>query len=197
MNHPRSFIAVIILAAAFAVSAHATLWHGTITQTVTETNDSKYTLGQVATGWYEYESDTVDGDFGLLTYMLFHDPSANPTLQGEVFVFPARHPESWYHMGEGAHGDETHMVVTNGKVSDFHKFMRVGATDWGMSLTEFHGVDRQTSNWIITNGTVQFSDPVAKVPDHSSTAALLFVSVIGLAICIPQVKRPIIIRLKY
>ncbi len=57
-----------VIFAALAAVVHATTYHGTITETIAPFNDASgwmtpYTQGATYQGFYEYDSDTIDGTF--------------------------------------------------------------------------------------------------------------------------------------
>ena len=54
---------------------------------MTETTSPAFQVGQTYLGSYEYDSPTVDGDFGTLHYRAFTNPSSLPTLRGFVYSF--------------------------------------------------------------------------------------------------------------
>lgn len=174
-------MAYIFLSVGLSLPTFATLYMGTIKQTVTFTNSPAYQVGQTFFGSYQYESPSIDGDFGTLKYKTFTNPSSLPTLGGYVYSFivdPARVEFDDHQFS--VHNHETHLTVHDGRVTDFHRVARAGFTTVGFSLTQFNAVYSQF--FYNTQGTMAFTDPVA-VPEPSTTAAAMVgLMVIGIAL---------------
>lgn len=150
--------------------AFATLWHGTITQTITETNDPNLFVGQVLLGWYGYESDTIDGDFGAFNYAFTH-PGAVPTLTGELNPINADYADEGGMLGlTTTHTWDTHLTVVNGEVTDFLRWITAGGYQGTFRFDTFTAFSLRAGSY----GLMTFSDPQA-VPDNFGTAGLLVV----------------------
>ena len=77
------FAFILFLKAASLASAIP--YTGTITQTVTSSNDVQYGVGSIYTGWYQYESDTVDGTFYCIP-LGYSYPGYTDSLTGNIFA---------------------------------------------------------------------------------------------------------------
>jgi hypothetical protein len=189
----KSLLLLAIVFASLAIPAHANTYYGTITQTVTQTNDPTYTIGQVFVGFYEYESSTVDGVFYTQFAPYPRPPGTNETLTGQIrFLYPDGYPtlnELDLTMNEGR------LTVLGGDVTDFYWSWEKGGNytvldvDSCFSLTHYDwSVDPVTGEPFtppFTGGSVSFSAPV-RVPDTSSTGWLLLA---GLGLLLVQRSR--------
>lgn len=187
----------IFLPTALSLSAFGDIFRGTITETVTTTDDPRFFVGQTFVGSYEYESPTCDGDFGSLQYCFFADhPGALPTLQFSIFSFLGSEPNGWMSLAETNFQVKTHLVVTDGAVTDFYLTSQLGAADPNFRLSIFYVPNAmalidghvQSTN---TTGTMSFSAPtVVQVPDGATpTVALLALSLLGFAVLHRSLKK--------
>lgn len=190
MKTPLKFFAFVALVA----NAFGYTYHGTIWQTVTETNNSPhYYVGQTFAAHYSYESSTVDGTFYSDSWPEGLPPGANSSLDGNVYLtnavtdLPLFHvpPGHFDFFSSGAHGFAT-LTVSGGVVTDFNWIWEAAnnvATFTENSFwTNLTGVwDPKTEEYLpdlYTKGTVTFGAPA--VPDTSWTAGLLGLSLAGL-----------------
>ena len=86
MTKKRHIALTAIAGLFFLTKSFATLWTGTITETVTQTTDpSSYQVGNVFSGCYSYESDTMDGTF-YGDHLPGAPVGANCSLGGLIFM---------------------------------------------------------------------------------------------------------------
>ena len=186
MNQPMSFIRKIAahacMAAALSLTAFGIPYTGTITQTVTYTDDSSYQVGQTFTGWYQYDSSSVDGDFGTSWYCL-DNPTALPTLYGSVYGFCQSPQDGWLSIRGGNYASLTHLSVDGNSVNDFHKTGQMGGLDFSFSGSGFHITNMMGPEGFAyeTIGTLCFSAPVA-VPENAATLSLVVASLFSLIV---------------
>lgn len=186
----RTSITSILLLASVWSTAFAATYHGTIRQTVTETNDPQYHVGQTYLGYYQYESPSIDGTF--TTPPLYQPPGAIDTLVGSVYM-PFASSASFEEGGStiiltdspGGHFNGLQdtpnagvLVITNGQVSDFfwssdHNGFYMDMTESDFGAVSFYNTP--ASPIPFTSGTVAFGDPfhVVHVPEEPVTASLL------------------------
>lgn len=163
------------------------IYCGTITETVTTTDDPRYYVGQTFVGSYEYESPTCDGDFGHFWYTVFN-PLALPTLKFSLFTFlPGLGQDGWLSLDETNFKEYTHLVVTGNVVTDFFLTGQYGGADPNFRFSEFRipngmtFIDGQLRS-TYTAGTMSFSAPVP-VPDGSTpTVVFVTLSLLGIAV---------------
>jgi hypothetical protein len=186
MNYPMSIFRKIVAHAfvigALSLTAFGIPYTGTITQTVTYTDDSNYQVGQTFTGWYQYDSSSADGDFGTSWYCL-DNPTALPTLYGSVFGFCDNMQDGWLSIRTGNYAHLTHLSVEGNSVNDFHKTGQMGGLDFSFSGSGFRITNMMGPSGFAyeTIGTLCFSAPVA-VPENVTTASLVALSLFGLVL---------------
>ncbi len=171
----RTTLAYILMTAGVSLPVFGTLYTGTITETVTWTTSPTYQVGQTFLGYYEYESPTIDGDFGTPFYA-FENPSALPTLFGSIYGFLGVAGEAAYLAIREGSPFTTHLKVSEGIVTEFHYDGQRGGADYFFSVSDFTAsyIDFSSPGGPTREirGTVSFSAPVA-VPDSAGTAGLL------------------------
>lgn len=175
---PSLSFACAALLALLSAQASATVWQGTITETITATNDFRNHPGQTAIGSYSYESDSIDGTF----------TPGTANLEATLFTFKSDAMNGGLvHLTDGFFYSSTVLTVANGEVTNFFK---TGQTnyDFGFDTTTFLSMYQNYINfgepgapWFFQNeGTMSFSRPEA-VPEGSvSTALFLTFSLSGL-----------------
>lgn len=175
MTTRRLFLTFALFASLLCSKASATLWQGTVTETLTSTTDPRNTVGSTFTGTYEYESDTIDGTFypwhdhSYFTATLF---TFNPSALNGGVVDDAYF---WY---------TRHLTVSDGQVTDF---WMEGQTwyDFGFSISEFGShYDIPPGSWprINNEGTMSFSAPVAVPEQPLNTGNYVVLSLVFLAL---------------
>lgn len=171
----RTTIAYIFLVTGVSLPVFGTLYTGTITETVSWTTSPEYYVGQTFFGHYQYESPTIDGDFGTPFYA-FENPSALPTLFGSLYGFIGVSGEAAYLAIREGSPFTTHLKVGGNVATEFHYDGQRGGADYSFSVSDFTAsyIDFSSPGGPTreTRGTVSFSAPVA-VPDSTSTAGLL------------------------
>lgn len=187
-NKAKKSITCFLLALVAALTTYGMPFYGTITQTVTNTNDPTFHVGQTVTGWYQYESDDTDGVFAA-NFWGGAPQNGTPALCGSIFSF-VNSPsggDGWVSL-RGSISRFAELTVDDNCVSDFHYFTNVGYSYLAFGLSSF-GVstsyfDRAADKWIdySTGGTICFSAPVAAVPEATTTASLVALSFLGLII---------------
>jgi hypothetical protein len=172
----KTILAAILFVSSVSLTAFGGGYSGTITQTVTATNDPAYSVGETLTGNYEYDSPTVNGVFYADPFDGLGEPaSEDQTLNGSVYLtFP--NTFNGFNALDSTR-DDGMMTVTGGAVTGF---------DWGwesgnyyaifgggeFSTTNYDLVDPTTGEFlpdIDTSGTLTFSTPVSSVPESSPT----------------------------
>lgn len=180
-------LALFSLGLSLANSASALLYRGDIIYTVTEVSPyaSGLRVGDVFTGWYSYESDTIDGAF-------YRDQAPPPpeqknVLSASLFIpvdfAPAQAGGGMFIDLPGNHFSALgcELIVSGGIVSMFNWGPEFGP--WAMTMSA-----RSFAAWNMmfddssTRGTVVFTDPTAQVPDAGSTIGLLSLALAGLAL---------------
>ena len=81
MKYHAAWVAIL---STIPLAANGMPFHGTITETITSTNDPAYAVGAVFVGSYSYESPTMDGTFYTGEYYPPPNPDALNTLDGLV-----------------------------------------------------------------------------------------------------------------
>ena len=159
--------------------ARATLWRGTILQTLTETNDPRNTVGETFVGSYEYESDTVDAV--LNPYL---DRSH---LHATLATFYASAHDGGVVTTDFALFLSTqHFTVRDGAVSTFAMWGQTGydfnfyTTGFNSSYFNYITDTMGGPRFFLNNGTMSFSAPEA-VPETAATVTLLTFGLIALA----------------
>jgi len=190
----KTSIKFFAFAALFAANAFGYSYHGTIWQTVTETNNNPYYyVGQTFVGYYRYDSATIDGTFHSDSWPDGLPPGANSSLDGSVYLtnaitdLPGFHmpPGSYDFFSSGAHGFAT-LTVSGGAVTGFNwiwegadnqaQFNETGFTTWFFNT--YNPETKTFDPTIITKGSVTFSAPT--VPDGSWSIGLLALAMAGL-----------------
>ncbi|HWA25408.1 MAG TPA: hypothetical protein VG734_07095 [Lacunisphaera sp.] len=200
MKLQHSFL--LAVSACLAVQANADAFVGTMTFTVTATSDHLFTIGETFSGWYGYESPTVDGTFYCSDQppnYVGPDPTKLYTLRGQV-TWPGdlQHtlPIDYPFYGGWPHAN--YMTVSGGAVSalNFNNgygpyVVGAAGTDWyffdDSYLEKYY--DPSQTDWRNglqgrggrASGTITFSPP-ARVADAASSAFLLLGSLAGLLI---------------
>ncbi len=191
MTKKRHLALTAIIGFSFCARSFATLWTGTITETVTQTTDpTSYQVGDVFSGCYSYESDTMDG-----TFYGDHLPGAplgaNCSLGGLIFMpfvttasfdlGPFGGPVITRTDGLGptyaslnANDRVASLSVIDGTVSlswlfdDGFVFAAGGDSFYAISFESGLPVSGPS-----VNGTIAYGAPTA-VPENGSTISLLF-----------------------
>lgn len=160
----------------------ATTWHGTITETVTSSTNPLYAVGDSFEGWYEYESETVDGQF-----INFIGGVSTPPRQLYYRLFgftndPRRGDgNGWFSAPRDQSADR--LTVTNGEVSDFHWVER-DALNLIFGAHTFTAIEYYVSDgqghydphfYYDVRGTLTFSAPQAVNAPEAASTLLLFV----------------------
>lgn len=186
-----------LLLLASPLTAPALMFRGSLTQTVTETNDPDYYVGQILNGYYAYSAPTIDGTFVTDTYPGYWPPGTNTSLEGslyltfsdEVFVYPGG---GGFDLDWGPGGGFTdfsntmnhgELTVSGGLVTDF-----VWSLDHGgffMWVTESAFVSYSYyDTWIapdhpVTRGTVVLGRPYEVSEAFPVAAHLLMAGLLG------------------
>lgn len=169
---------LLLVSCGFCRPAFGAIYSGTITETITFTNDATFSIGQVFMGSYEYESETMDGLFGMPDRN--HDQAIN-TLKGAIINWNPRYIDGTTESYLG--GPTCRLTVLGNTVTDFN-------FDGEYSFGQFWFTE-STFEWagyfplrtgIRTSGTISFSDPVAVPEGLISTGGLLAAGILGLAL---------------
>lgn len=173
---------LLVLALAAAAPAPALTYHGTITQTITETNDPLYRVGQQFFGRYVYQSEEVDGTFSIY---LWPGASGNETLTGYVHLpFDASGLALWPTAPKWdltfAHAGS--LSVAGGQVTGLDWTFFMGDYYGSFGSLQFGAYHLPTFGDppgpdVITRGTVAFTAPV--VPETGATLGLLACGLLG------------------
>lgn len=168
-------------------------FRGTITQTITNTNDPSFHAGQTVSGWYQYEADDADGVFAANFFGMGGSMGEAPALCGSIFSF-VQHPlggDGWLSLA-GVTSRFAELTVEDNHVSDFHYFTDYGYSNLSFRLSDFgvstHYLDRAADKWInySTLGTICFSAPtVVSVPEGATTVGLAALS----CVCVVLLRR--------
>jgi len=178
----------------------ATSFGGTITQTVTESNDPLYAIGDTFIGYYRYDSATIDGDF-FPNIPMITPPGVNNSLTGKIFFAfdgrpaafgqPAEHPGTGLQsLTNGVNGGE--LVVSGGAIASFAWSFENGGYYTAFTTSTFIALsyydrpifDPGTGLFLPTpevKGTLTISAP-HEVPDATTTGWMLFASIGGLTL---------------
>lgn len=181
MNNIRRISLGAIVALFSVAPSFATLWTGTITETVISTNHPGYAVGDIYTGTYQYESDSIDGDFGTTAYFVGHHESSVGTLFTVLYDFaPLPGRDAWIRGSDGTFASQQHMIVENGEVVFFNCEGEIAYTDFGFTFENGVGIFGGSSGGYggdpggSTSGTLSFSAPtVANIPESTGTAFLM------------------------
>jgi hypothetical protein len=174
-----------------ACTAHALTFGGFFLQTITQTNDPAYFVGQTFTGRYFYESETEEGTFytGNFTPPLTPKPQgAKATLDGTIeipFSYDRTVSTPFGPLVEDGFGflnpsllstrNEGTLAVQGGQVADFLWSWEVGDF-WALVEEDRFVVHSHYSSsfapLVTTRGTVLFGAP-RSIPENSSSLWLL------------------------
>ncbi len=156
-----------------ALTTFGNVYTGTITQTITHTNDSTFHLGQTFIGSYQYESDSIDGIFGVPNRS--HD-SAVDSLVGSLYNWNPHANGGVFEESLGALG--SFLTVSNGCVIDFNfDGSRSFGQFWFSECIFTWSGYAPSEGGISTEGTISFSSPAARsVPEGTiNTISMLMV----------------------
>lgn len=171
----REFAFALFFAA--SATAHAMSFGGAITQTITSSNDPRYTIGSVYHGWYQYESDASDGTFYAIPFGYAASyPQYADLLTGSLYAGQSRESNP---LNESAY--LSYITVSSGVVIDFHWEDQRGWTDplfTGSTFMFYEGGPSDPP--LIAQGTLRFSVPVEKVPESGVTVVLICMSIASL-----------------
>ncbi|MCX6956501.1 MAG: hypothetical protein NTV51_30580 [Verrucomicrobia bacterium] len=185
----KSFLASLVCFASLATSASALSFVGTITQTVTNSNDPLYHVGDTFIGWYRYESPAINGEFNT---NVFPPPGENSSLIGSIyFAFvprPNETPNGYRPLNSTPFSGE--LIVSGGQVTSFNWSFENGgyymsASTGGFLTMSYYDrpiLDQSTGQFLptpIVTGSLGFSAP--HVPEAATTAPLLLAGLAGLA----------------
>ena len=176
-QYAQKLIGIFMIWSTTSIAGYGILYCGTITETVTFTDSSLYAVGEVFVGSYQYESPTINGDFGTFWYNL-DNPSSTPTLYGSIFGFGAPYQNSWLQIRGGNYTSYTHLEVSDGAVTDFHKEGQHDGFDYGFGLSGF--TMNTYSDFTRTQGTMAFSHPCPVPEGLANSGGLLSLGFIGL-----------------
>ena len=170
---PMNFSRILIVAGlmvVFQMKAMGTLWTGTITETVTQSDRADYPVGDVYVGTYQYVSDSVDGDFGQPRWR----PVAPLTV--DLYHFGL---DVWLNSDTLIGNAKLQMIVLGGEVTFFHMDAEMGPSSFNFTTDSFNSLSSSYGSTVLeTNiaGVLAFSAPIAaNVPDRTNT-------VVGVAI---------------
>jgi len=195
------FTALAILGlTSLALPVFATSFGGTLTQTVTESNDPLYAIGDTFVGYYRYDSSTIDGDF-FPNIPSVTPPGVNNSLTGEFyFAFDPRPGESintgLQPLNTGVNGGE--LVVSGGAITSFAWSFEYGGYYTAFTAGTFIALsyydrpifDPSSGLFLPTpevKGTLTLSAP-HEVPDATTTGWMLFASIGGLTLLADRSK---------
>lgn len=205
-------VALVGIIGLFCVTAEATTYRGTITQTIRPFEDESGWLTQFERGWtfigyYQYESDTIDGTY-VYSYDYTPVGSIN-TLQGSLFLPQPDNAlygtySDWWDLKNTRNTGE--LTVVDGVVEGFHWSYEQGAIYSVFSQTSFfvllygdffyfNGTGAEEgSDWCRVDGTIAFGAPrevfagspapnlIARAPDSFSVLPCLMVALLGLVV---------------
>lgn len=187
-NAAKKALAFFITMLGLTISSYGISFCGTITQTITNTNDPSCYVGQIATGWYEYEAPDIDGTFDANFWGVGHQ-GETPALCGSIFSFVQQFADGdgWLPLA-GTISRFAQLTVAGGNVSNFHFFTEYYHSSVHFEFPGFYAITDYTDRiadktfYYETNGTLSFSAPAVKVPDGASTVGLLLLSLGGLSL---------------
>lgn len=188
-------VASIIIFLAASLATFGDTFYGTISETITSTNDPSYVVGETFYGCYQYESATIDGTFCTAGYGA--PAPGNSSLTGNIFVTTPNGAAGWGQpiglVSLAPDVNPSHLTVTGGVVTDF-SWDYLTEYGFGCSIADGNSSfgasgDRDVFDptigqyrpeyWISTEGSLCLSAPVKQVPDASNTLALLALSLLG------------------
>jgi hypothetical protein len=184
----KSLLAPIVLLVAVPLPAFGTIYEGSLTETITDTGGSPlYHDGETFTGFYEYDSPTVDGNFFNSDAASFNPPAGtNETLDGVMYV-----PFPWDPVfvddgfGTNVYAE---LVVSAGEVNSFFWQLDNGGIFSVFSADSFFSFSYAEDNPnfplgidppITVSGTVSFGAP-GVVPDSTAT---IWPVALGVVLC--------------
>ncbi len=192
MKSLTSLLALTGCFGSLAPAAFALTFGGTITQTVTGSNDPLYTVGQTFEGYYRYESTTTDGTF----FTPFYNSGANESLTGSVYMAFSPRPGEFPLMGFNPLTNTPilgQLVVSGGQITSFNWSFDHGGyytgmdtrfgTFWSLSYYDRPIYLPDSGQFLptpIVQGTLSLSEP-RKVPDTMPTDWMLFACVSSLS----------------
>ncbi len=196
MKYKATFVATM-LALGFSTPTFATIWSGTITETITGTNNPGFEIGQTFIGSYSFESDELDGDYLPYANPYGSHPDGLGTLKISIYDFAG----NYWRTGTDLEF-RLWMTVSNGVVSDFRFDGESGMTDFGFFTNSFYETNHNpigrppgTPGTYSESGSMSFSNPVAEiiaeesfsrlsasVPDAAATFALFATGLGSLAL---------------
>ena len=154
-----------------------------MTCAVTSSNDPFFSVGNVFTSVFQYNSDSIDGTF--YSYR-FNPHGTTSELSGKIRVFWYPGVYSYEEVNNSSSHDWSwlnHITITNGVVSDFLQdtFSSVSSTLYRENYFIFRSDDLvHVSPQVRVDGTVSFDTPIM-VPEGAATAGLLGFALIALA----------------
>lgn len=171
----------IFLYLCLASSLLANYWVGSFTETIIQTNDSFYQVGQTWQGSYSYHADTSDGTF-----------TTGSGLGGSIFM-PFATTNGFYTGGLGGVWQDLSqtneygtLTVTNGEVTNFfwqYEFSGFFMLAGTPSFTAESYADAFIGPRIYTVGSLAWSapvDPPEPIPDAPNTVVLCAIAMLAL-----------------
>ncbi|MFT3781758.1 MAG: hypothetical protein QM790_07035 [Nibricoccus sp.] len=197
--------ALVILYVSSLAGVFADTYFGTITQTITKTNDPQFFVGQTFVGCYAYDSTSINGYYCAPSHWYPTTPT-NLSLSGTLYVpFADEAHFEWTPSGQTtpisytlAFGDKGSyqaftdtpinpgkLMIENGCVTGFSWSFDVGGFFMEASENSFQaysyydrGPADQTPK---TSGTITIGNPT-RVPDTAATLSLLAAGLLGLGL---------------
>jgi hypothetical protein len=184
----KKIIAPVLLLLSVPISAFGTMFHGTITETVTSTGGPDvfspfYYVGETFHGFYEYDSTTIDGSFftqGVIENDGF-PPDTNESLGGLMYILdPWFGPQADPGLGTNVYGE---LDVSGGQISAFTWQLDNNGVYSIFSAGGFSSLGYDEQNPTIlpvvdVTGSVFFSNPV---PDSTPT---IWAAALGAVACL-------------
>jgi hypothetical protein len=185
-------------------AAFANLYTAQIFQTIAQTTDARYYVGEVYQGVLEWESDSPDGVFYGCPPQLYM-PDGNHSLVGELLAAIPDHQQGLYDLTATVNVPELH--VDNGVVDYFNWSYQGGDYYSGLLFTDtfstFYGLctpqyDQTTGAPLPmqqTRGTVEIGC-VQCVADNASTLMLIFCAMPFLVVLRRRIRVACVCRLR-
>jgi hypothetical protein len=191
----KTLLASLLFAASLAMPAYGDTeyrYYGTITQTVTATDDTAdYYVGEIFTGWYSYQSPTADGTYAFdFNGAPFVSSNSLAVYAETLYPTVADSPDFVGYPGPVFGELDPNPFLTLTVVDD------TATLDSGLDhIGLYQSIDGNVGNALLydpgydfpgdisvedTTFSVVLSDPVA--PDKSNTALLLIIGLAGIAI---------------
>lgn len=174
----KAKIALLSLVSVLVTQVKAFTWDGTITETITSSNNAAYQIGQVFNGNYSYHSDDVNGTFYSTEYSNNWNPAgSNSSLTGSL-ALGLYNPQDGFNVTSYSMTSTpyvNYLSVVDGKVAGLFWQNQIGYSDPYFNGTTFSFYTGGPFSSLVT-GTLQFSEPVDPpdpVPDASATFGLL------------------------